>query len=131
MATIMIVDDDAAIRDLVSEVLKVDGHQIIEERDGETALDKLGVTSESPPAVRPDLIILDVMMPGMDGFTAHNHLQKHERTRRIPLLILTSKAQMKDPFQGSSNVGAFMSKPFLAAELRSTVSALLKTRGKS
>ena len=131
MANILVVDDDDAVRALVCDVLRLDGHEVVEERDGQALMDRLGLTPGKERSLKPDLIVLDVMMPKVDGFTAHGHLQNDAVTRRIPVLILTSKAGMKDPFALSSNVGEFMAKPFKPAELQATVKRLLAAKGKA
>ena len=131
MATILVVDDDDGVRGLVCEVLKSGGHAVVELTDGQKAVDSLGLTPGIAQSVKPDLIVMDIMMPGMDGFTAHNQLQHAPHTRRIPLLILSSKAGMKESFQSSTNVASFMEKPFKAADLLAKVKELLAAKGKS
>jgi CheY-like chemotaxis protein len=85
-ALVLVVDDDPETRALVCEVLDADGLRTITAADGEDAL-------ASAERYRPDLIILDVMMRGMDGYTALTHLQGHAATRGIPVIMLTGQEE--------------------------------------
>src|SRR5258706_6375412 len=105
MARILVVDDDQNISDIVRYIVTTAGHEIPKAADGRDGL-------AQAKSGRPDLIILDVMMPEMDGFTLHNHLLSDETTKRIPLIILTAKGQLRDSFIGSPNVKFYMDKPF-------------------
>ena len=78
-----------------------------------------------PGLERPQLIILDIMMPEMDGFTFHNRLQEDKRTRRIPIIVTTAKGGIKEAFRQSASVAAFMEKPFLIEDLRGAVDKAL------
>jgi CheY-like chemotaxis protein len=78
----------------------------------------------------PQLILLDVTMPKMDGYTFMAHLQAEEATRDIPVMVLTGREGMKDTFQMFTNVVDFVPKPFDIKELRSRVQAALE-KGKT
>jgi len=125
MSTLLIVDDEPEIVTLLSFVLKQDGHNILEAGNGVVALERLGV--EPPAAVnRPDLIILDIMMPIMDGYALNQRLQKEEKTRDIPILVLTAKGQkMRELFEMAPNVAAYVQKPFDPKMLRELISGIL------
>jgi len=75
---------------------------------------------------RPDLIILDVMMPIMDGYTLNGLLQREDMTRSIPILVLTAKGQkMRDLFEMAPNVAAYVQKPFDPKMLRELIIGIL------
>ena len=86
MSTILIADDEARIRRLVSDFLKRDGHTILEAADGKAALELI---ENRRPTL--DLAILDVMMPGMDGFALCRKLKSQLETSHIPVIMLTAK----------------------------------------
>ncbi|MBI5244688.1 MAG: response regulator [Elusimicrobia bacterium] len=77
------------------------------------------------PKELPELAILDIMMPSIDGYTVCKRLLENEATRRIPLVILTAKSRTKDIFQTLPNVAAFFEKPFDPDTLRRTVASLV------
>ena len=82
-------------------------------------------------AEHPDLIILDIMMPEMDGYTVNARLTENESTRKIPVIILTAKGQMRDVFEMASNVAFYMEKPFDPKHLREKIQDVLnKANGK-
>ena len=116
MANILVVEDEKDIRTLVREILENAGHAVVEAQGGQEALDHLGKEGHAPV----DLILLDIMMPSMDGYTVNNRLQQNENTRSIPVVILTAKGKMRDTFEMASNVAAFVDKPFTSSELIQT-----------
>jgi CheY-like chemotaxis protein len=120
MARIMVVDDERDVVTLIRFMLEKDGHQVTEAYNGEQALEK---ASQGLP---PDLMILDVMMPVMDGYTLSARLSDDIRTRGIPLLILTAKGDMRDLFELAPNVAAYIEKPFDPKTLRELVNGMLK-----
>ena len=87
MSVILIADDEARIRRLVSDFLKRDGHTILEAGDGAEALEM--IHQARPPV---ELAILDVMMPGLDGFALLRTLRAEEATRAVPVMMLTARA---------------------------------------
>mgnify|MGYP002960706627 FL=1 len=89
MATILIAEDDHAISDLVAYNLERAGHVPLAAYDGLTAL-------EVARRDKPDLILLDQMMPGMDGHGVLRELRRDSRTQGIPVIFLTAKAQAED-----------------------------------
>lgn len=108
---ILAVDDERHIVRLIQVNLERAGYQVITAFDGTEGLKK--VESE-----KPDLIVLDVMMPKMDGFEVLKRLQANPETREIPVIMLTAKAQDTDVFRGwSSGVSAYLTKPFNPLEL--------------
>jgi DNA-binding response OmpR family regulator len=119
---ILIADDDPDILALVSFRLERAGYEIIQARDGEeavrVALDR-----------RPDLAILDVMMPRVDGYEATRRLRQHEETRRMPVILLTARVQEEDIARGfDAGADDYVKKPFSPQELGSRVQAVLGRR---
>ncbi|MGH7410587.1 MAG: HD-GYP domain-containing protein [Candidatus Methylomirabilis sp.] len=119
---ILVVDDQEANVLLVEATLAPQGYEIIQAPDGKCALDLVAIDP-------PDLILLDVMMPGMDGYEVCARLKDDERTRLIPVVMLTSLNEMEDKIRGIE-VGAddFLSKPFHQAELSARTRSLLKLK---
>lgn len=117
MHQILVVDDDAYIRELVSTLLRNDGLAVLEARDGREALKRLGEDSVS-------LCILDIMMPGMDGYEVLTRIRQYHS---MPVLMLTAKAETSQKVHGFE-LGAddYLTKPFEPAELLVRVKALLK-----
>jgi two-component system, OmpR family, alkaline phosphatase synthesis response regulator PhoP len=108
---ILVVDDERHIVRLIQVNLERNGYQVVTAFDGKEALKKV-------EAERPDLCVLDVMMPHMDGFAVLKELQANAATREIPVIMLTAKAQDADVFRGwSSGVSAYLTKPFNPVEL--------------
>ena len=108
---ILAVDDERHIVRLVQVNLERAGYQVVTAFDGKDALEK--VASE-----QPDLVVLDVMMPYMDGFEVLQNLRKNQSTRDLPVIMLTAKAQDADVFRGwSSGVDCYLTKPFNPMEL--------------
>ena len=112
---ILACDDEKNIVKLIQVNLERAGFQVITAFDGKEALHK--VLHE-----HPDLVVLDVMMPYMDGFEVLQNLRRHAQTRDIPVIMLTAKSQDQDVFKGwQSGVDCYLTKPFNPAELLSFV----------
>jgi two-component system alkaline phosphatase synthesis response regulator PhoP/two-component system response regulator VicR len=108
---ILVVDDERHIVRLVQVNLERAGYEILTAYDGVEALEK--VKSESP-----DMVVLDVMMPRMDGFEVLKNLQADPSYQNIPVIMLTAKAQDADIFKGwASGVSSYLTKPFNPREL--------------
>jgi two-component system, OmpR family, phosphate regulon response regulator PhoB len=120
MSKILIVDDERDILDLIRMHLEHDGHVVVEAANGIDAL-KTAI-SESP-----DLIVLDWMLPGLDGLSAFKRLRIDSRTRDIPVILLTAKAQQADRLTGLE-LGAddYLTKPFSPRELLLRANAVLR-----
>jgi len=116
---IMAVDDERHIVRLIQVNLERAGYQVVTAFDGPEALKKVETD-------RPDLIVLDIMMPKMDGFEVLKRLQANPETREIPVIMLTAKAQDADVFRGwASGVSAYLTKPFNPLELLTFVKRIL------
>ena len=119
---VLCADDDEDILALVAFRLERSGYRVLQARDGEEALE-LAVRE------RPDIAVLDVMMPKLDGFELTRRLRADEATRRIAIILLTAKTQDGDVEHGF-DVGAddYVRKPFSMGELRARVQAVLARR---
>ena len=115
MTTVLVIDDEAPIRLLCRVNLEAEGMEVIEAADGATGL-------EVARAESPDAILLDVMMPGLDGWTVAERLLEDESTRTIPFVFLTARAEVRDQARGLDLGGLdYIVKPFNPVELASLV----------
>jgi len=112
---ILIVDDTPANIDVLDQMLEAEGHQISVAASGEAALDLA-------PKIAPDLILLDIMMPGIDGFETCRRLTADPATKDIPVLFITAKSDAEDVVKGFS-LGAvdYIAKPFREQEVLTRV----------
>ena len=119
MPRILVVDDDADIRDMLQFKLAKAGYDVHTEEDGETGL-------AAARDLQPDLILLDWMMPRLTGPEVCRELRAAEDTARVPVILLTAKAQEADVQRGfATGADDYISKPFSPRELMSRVQALL------
>ena len=120
-ATILVVDDDPLIRKLVRFNFQVNGFTVISASDGAEGLDRARED-------RPDAVILDIMMPGMDGLDVLRALKADPSTAGIPVVLLSAKVQPADVTAGR-NAGAddYISKPFDPQHLTQRVEELITT----
>ena len=119
MARILVADDDVDIRELVEFKLSTLGHEIVAVHDGAAAVDACREH-------KPDLAVLDVMMPGMSGLDAIRVIRNDPALAGIPVILLTARAQETDVETGfESGADDYITKPFSPRELASRVQALL------
>lgn len=119
---ILACDDERHIVRLIQVNLERAGYQVVTAFDGAEGLKKAETE-------KPDVIVLDVMMPRMDGFETLKRLQANPATREIPVIMLTAKAQDADVFRGwASGVSAYLTKPFNPLELVTFVKRILSGR---
>ena len=123
MADILVVDDDPIVLAMVGELLRDAGHEVRTARDGQAAL-----TQAQKKA--PHLVILDLNMPRMDGFTLAKALRKADATSRVPLIALTSDAtQEADRKAYDAGCNGFLAKPLDATRLYEMVELMFEYRG--
>jgi len=126
MSKVMVVDDEKDVVYLIKVLMEREKFDVLEAYNGLEAYNKL--TSSDPGKPVPDAIILDIMMPEMDGYTFQSKLQEMDDLRHIPIIILTAKGQMKDLFELSSNIFAFVEKPFEPKNLVKIVKDAIATK---
>jgi DNA-binding response OmpR family regulator len=120
LAKVLVIDDEAPIRLLCRVNLEAENIEVVEAEDGEIGLDL--ARSE-----RPDVILLDVMMPGLDGWEVLQRLLDDETTREIPIVFLTARAELRDRARGLELGGVdYVTKPFNPIELAPLVTDILK-----
>lgn len=116
---VLIADDDPDIQDLVAFRLERSGVKVLRAADGEKAY-RLAVEHV------PDLAVLDVSMPGLDGFELTRRLRAEPTTAAIPIILLTAKAQERDVEMGlAAGANDYIKKPFSPSELGERVSSIL------
>lgn len=119
---ILVVDDDKTNRTLLSIILKKAGYRVMEAEDGQDALAK---TLETPV----DLVLLDIMMPNMDGYEACRRMKEDTGTRDIPVIFLSAKTETRDKIMGLESGGAdYVTKPFDKGEVLARVRSQLRIR---
>ena len=117
---ILIVEDEVDIATLVTFNLQRAGYAVDMVHDGLEGLEKIIKD-------QPDLVVLDLMLPGMDGFSILREMQRDSRANQIPVLMLTAKSQIDDRIRGlESGVDDYLTKPFSPKELILRVQAILK-----
>ena len=117
--TVLVVDDDPVIQKLLQVNFQMEGYEVVLAGDGVEAIEKAR-------EVHPDLIVLDVMMPRMNGLEAAEKLKADSATSAIPIIILSAKAQEVDVKAGkATGVEEYMTKPFDPLELLARVGELI------
>ena len=118
--TVLVIDDEAPIRLLCRVNLEAEGMRVLEASDGPSGLD-------AARSNVPDVILLDVMMPGLDGWQVAEELLDDERTGGIPIVFLTARAELRDRARGLDVGGVdYVTKPFNPIELASLVRDVLE-----
>lgn len=118
VVTILLVEDDASVRELLKVLLEVEGYEIIEARDGLEGLEKAG-------GMKPDLMILDLMMPEIDGERVLNQLRSQPATSELPVIVVSGRYEALERCRdliGPENVFA---KPFEPVKLLDRVGSLV------
>ncbi len=120
MHRILIVEDEQDIADLIGFNLQRAGFEVLKAHDGIAG-------TEVALRERPDLIVLDLMLPGRDGYGVFRELRRDSRTSDIPVIMLTARAQTEDRIQGlEAGADDYLTKPFSPKELMLRVQAILK-----
>jgi len=116
---ILVVEDEQALLTLQSMLLSIEGYTVEGVMDGQTALDVV-------ETMKPDLILLDIMLPEVDGFQVCRQLKSNEATRHIPIIILTAKKSKEDLSMGEQ-VGAdmYITKPYKTSMVIKAIQKLL------
>ena len=120
--TILVVEDEPAIQELISVNLSFAGHKVLRAFDAEQAQTLIR-------AELPDLILLDWMLPGASGITLAKKLRADERTRQVPVIMLTAKGAENDKIEGlEAGADDYITKPFSPKELMARIKAVLRRR---
>jgi two-component system phosphate regulon response regulator PhoB len=123
--TILIVDDEEDIVELIKYNLKNEGYSVLTALSGEQAI-------KTAKQSRPDLIVLDLMLPGIDGLEVTKYLKRNEKTNPIPIVMLTAKGDESDIVIGlEMGANDYISKPFSPKVLIARIRAILRRRKKS
>jgi DNA-binding response OmpR family regulator len=118
-AKVLVIDDEAPIRLLCRVNLEAENMEVVEAEDGTQGL-------ELARAEQPDVILLDVMMPGLDGWEVLHRLLEDETTKEIPIVFLTARAELRDRARGLELGGVdYVTKPFNPTELAPLVQELI------
>ncbi|HMX15643.1 MAG TPA: phosphate regulon transcriptional regulator PhoB [Rhodocyclaceae bacterium] len=121
-ANILVVEDEPAIQALIVANLQRAGHAVLRAPDAETAL---RLVNEA----LPDLILLDWMLPGMSGIDLARRLRSGDRTREVPIIMLTARSEEQDKVRGlETGADDYVTKPFSPRELQARINAVLRRR---
>ena len=121
-ANILVVEDEPAIQELIAVNLEHAGHHAIRAKDAEGALDVV-------KSALPDLMLIDWMLPGMSGVALARQVRQEERTRAIPIILLTARSTEADKVAGlEAGADDYVTKPFSPRELLARIKAVLRRR---
>lgn len=117
---ILLVDDEADMRLIYKKTLEKAGYDVATAKDGNDALEKM-------KGFRPDLVVLDIMMPDLDGWGAAKKIRETHSPADLPIIMLTVKGEIEDKVKSVEEVGAnrHLTKPIESAQLINTIQALL------
>jgi CheY-like chemotaxis protein len=121
VAKVLIVDDEPSVVLLMRFILEKVGHKVSQAGNGQEAVALLGIDPKDDSKELPDLILLDVMMPVMDGYTTAIALKNDPRCAGIPIIVVTAKTDIRSMFTALPNVKTFFGKPFDPQNLRDAV----------
>ena len=117
LTRVLVAEDEADIRELLVDILADAGYQVIGVEDGRKALD-------AARSLRPDIVLLDVMMPAMDGFEVLASLKAEVDTASVPVIMVTAKAQKQDQTEAiKRGAMGYVTKPWEAGEIEAQVAA--------
>ncbi|MBU6229954.1 MAG: response regulator [Cyanobacteria bacterium REEB459] len=120
MSTVLIVDDSSTLREMIAGLLTKAGLTVVEARDGAEAQAMIEVKP-------PDLVVLDIVMPNMNGYELCRWLKRNGTTKTIPVILCSSKGEEHDHYWGlKQGADAYISKPFHPEDMVNTVKQLLR-----
>ncbi|OGS34949.1 MAG: hypothetical protein A2474_08655 [Elusimicrobia bacterium RIFOXYC2_FULL_34_12] len=117
--TILVVEDEPSISDLLKYIFEREGYSVLVAADGEQAIKLARVK-------RPDIILLDIILPKLDGYSVNRQLQLEEKTANIPTIILTGNSEIQNMSELDKNVLVYLEKPFDFVILREKVAEVIK-----
>lgn len=116
---ILIVEDEPNVRNFVKVYLEFEGYQVVEAKNGKEGLDQV-------KAEQPDLVVTDIMMPEMDGVTFYKTLRQDEKTKNLPVIVLTVKDEFEDiKYAYLIGVDEYVTKPFDPQQLVRKIKEIL------
>jgi CheY-like chemotaxis protein len=115
LKTVLVVDDESVLRTIVREILHEEGYAVIEAADGRVMLEIMA-------RERPDLVLMDVMMPGIDGREAYRQLRSNPEHRDVPVVMMSAGVR---PTRLDPSIAGFMAKPFDLTQLIELVTRLI------
>jgi twitching motility two-component system response regulator PilH len=120
MSTVLVVEDSVAQREMITDLLRGSGLTVTVASDGVEALEKI-------QGQRPDLVVLDIVMPRMNGYEVCRRLKADPKTQHVPIVMCSSKGEEFDRYWGmKQGADAYIAKPFQPTELVGTVKQLLR-----
>ncbi|MBF2051287.1 MAG: response regulator transcription factor [Leptolyngbya sp. IPPAS B-1204] len=120
MSTVLVVEDSVAQQKMITDLLKGSGLNVTVANDGVDALEKI-------QGHRPDLVVLDIVMPRMNGYEVCRRLKADPKTQHVPIVMCSSKGEEFDRYWGmKQGADAYIAKPFQPTELIGTVKQLLR-----
>ncbi len=125
MARILVVDDERDVATMLKFMLEKDGHSVETAHNGLEALAALGIEPADAAKPVPNLAILDVMMPELDGYAVCARMFEEPRTKLVPVLMLTAKGGMRELHAITPNVAAHVDKPFDPRALRELIAGMM------
>lgn len=118
---ILVIEDDPGISAIICHTLRTAGYEV-------TACVEGNYAWEAIEKINPDLITLDMMLPGVDGYTLASKMSQDNKKKNIPIIVMTALAPSKEMFEKFPQVIAFMPKPFSLPELLEKVQSALKNK---
>jgi CheY-like chemotaxis protein len=116
---VLVIDDDAMMTDLIKEILIDDGHDVHIANDGHTGVRMAG-------EVKPDLVLMDITMPGLDGYEATKLIKQVPELREIPIVFLTGRTNLEDSNRAFAHGGvSYVRKPFTCQQIKDLVKLAL------
>jgi CheY-like chemotaxis protein len=122
---VLIVEDEPTNREVAEGILSSLGHEVVAVCDGQQAIDLVRGGDDSF-----DLVLMDVLMPVMDGFSATRHLREHAATKELPIICVSAKSSGTDERSGlAAGCDYYLSKPYRARQLLQVIARVLEERG--